>query len=166
MAVLGRQQDLMDRIDRVFTRVAEWQAGRGPTIACLYTGADCPSSCAPMLRDPEPVTGQELNDSFVELLSTALTLNDAVHDGAIMLGRTSASEEYRITGWSYRLFPLPTATESEPNRGSAFNSCLAMSVVTGIDRIYLVGPGRVYRFREGSFVELLQQSEPPRQDAR
>ena len=40
-----------------------------------------------------------------------------------------------------------------------------MSVVTGIDRIYLVGSGGVYRYRRGSFVELLHQSEPSRQNA-
>ncbi len=164
--MLKQQQGLMDKTDRIFARVAERQTGRGPTIACLYTGADRPSSCAAMLRFPEPETGQELDDSFVDHLSAALALNDAVHDGAVMLGRTSALEQYRICGWSYRLFPPPTATEEEPNRGSAFNSCLAMSVVASIDRTYLVSLGRVYRFKGGILAKLLHHTAPLHQKTR
>ena len=119
-----------------------------------------------MLRLPEPETGQELDDAFDEHLSAALALNDAVHDGAVMVGRTSALERYRICGWSYRLFPAPTATGEEPNRGSAFNSCLAMSVVASIDRTYLISLGRVHRFEGGRLIKLLHHAAPLRPKTR
>lgn len=144
----------MDETDQVFASVAERQAGYAPTIACLYTGAAPPSSCAPMLRSPEPAVGQVLDSAFADHLAAALAVNAAVHDGAVMLGRECVTSLYLVCGWSYRLFPACTAVNQEPNRGSAFNSCQAMSAVPGVDRVYLVAHGSVYRFENGSVEQL------------
>jgi hypothetical protein len=67
-----------------------------------------------------------------------------------------ASDAYRVVGWSYRLLPPPGLAAAEPNRGSAFNSCLAMSNVETIDRIYLVSADGVFSFREGCVSRLGQ----------
>lgn len=76
-------------------------------------------------------------------------MNDAVHDGAVMIGRQSVSDRYCITGWSYRLFPPSTLPQMHPNRGSAFNSCLEMSTVPYVDRLYLIARRMVSVFENG-----------------
>lgn len=144
----------MDEIDRIFATVAGVPVGYAPTIACLYTGLDLPSSCAPMLRSPIPPVDQVLDLDFVEHLTAALKLNEAVHDGAIMFGREREGADYRLVGWSYRLFPGKVATERVPNRGSAFNSCLAMSALDVVDRLYLIAPRSICRFENGSATDL------------
>jgi hypothetical protein len=93
------------------------------------------------------------DSTFYDHLDAALTLNGSVHDGAVMAGRDHANCGYRITGWSYRLFP-PPYSRVEVNRGSAFNSCLAMSVVRRVDRLYLVSQNKTYQFLEGSVREV------------
>jgi hypothetical protein len=103
-----------------------------------------------MLRAPAPPLGRILDSSFAEHLAAALTLNDAVHDGAVMFGRENAAVNYRVTGWSYRLFPPEALSELVANRGSAFNSCLSMSSVPSVDRLYLVTRHRICRFENGS----------------
>jgi hypothetical protein len=78
---------------------------------------------------PEPVAGMIFDDGFSSVLGRTLELNAAIHDCAIMIGRSVSMLPYYIVGWSYRLFPPHGACEAEPNRGSAFNSCLVMSGV-------------------------------------
>ena len=102
-----------------------------------------------MLRSPSPKTGEVFDATFPKHLAVALALNPAVHDGAVMIGRDNTATPYRITGWSYRLFPNNTEAKQEANRGSAFNSCLAMSTVAGVDRLYFVTGGTAYRFANG-----------------
>ena len=140
----------MDEADHVFASLATQQMGCGPTIACFYTGRGHPPACAPMLRLPEPEKGQEFNRLFADHLAAAIELNAAVHDGAVMLGRENSGCPYRILGWSFRLFPSVTPLVQEPNRGSAFNSCMAMSEVASIDCIYLVTQDIAYKFEGGS----------------
>lgn len=120
-----------------------------PIIACFYTGPTAPPYTAAMQRMPEPHLGAQFNRDFPELLSQALVENPAVHDGAIMLGRRNVEEPYRVTGWSYRLFP-PKAGDDVINRGSAFNSCLAMSVQSSVDNLYLISKDGIFRFVEGT----------------
>lgn len=145
---------LMDEIDQIFELAASKQMRYSPILACLYTGVEKPASCAPMARFPEPKLGTLLDFTFGEKLASALRLNPAVHDGAVMLGRECADSPYRILGWSYRLFPPETGLFEFPNRGSAFNSCLAMSCVFCIDRVYLLRNGSVHRFEKGLVGEL------------
>ena len=147
----------MDQIDIIFMAVEADRANWSPVIGCLYTGSTLPPHCVPMPRRPEPATGMALNAHFSSVLMQALTVNPAVHEGAILIGRPRASDAYRIVGWSYRLIPPPGSVEAEPNRGSAFNSCLAMSSVETIDRIYLVSADGVSNFRHGCVSRLTQR---------
>lgn len=144
----------MDKLDILFVEMLKQWTGVLPIIACFYTGSTTPSPCAPMLRSPEPRIGQQLDESFADHLASALALNPAVHDGAIMFGRENKSSPYRIAGWSYRLFPPSLVRGAVPNRGSAFNSCFDMSSVPGVDRLYLLGPQGSYRFDESSITEM------------
>jgi hypothetical protein len=137
----------MDEVDKIFLALDKHRRTPGsPIIACLYTGLEPPPYCAPMLRRPDPTGGMALDQDLPSVIANALSSNPAIHDGAVMIGRPSTTDIYRIVGWSYRLFPPEAAREAEPNRGSAFNSCLAMSNVQTIDRIYLVSNEIALRF--------------------
>jgi hypothetical protein len=104
-----------------------------------------------MPRDPTFTTGVEFNEQFLAIYNAAVASNPAIHDGAVLVGRDSVSTPYRIVAWSMRLFPPPVAKSSEPNRGSAFNSCLEMSCVAEVDFTYLVSEGRLIRFEKGQW---------------
>jgi len=122
---------------------------RPPSLMlCLYTGLNLPACCEPMLRDPNPDTGTRWGDHFMDAYFAALAINPAVHDGAVGIGRTDFTESYAIMAWSLRLFPSPSGVNTEANRGSAFNSCLAMSSVAGVDRLYLVTAGQLMCFED------------------
>jgi hypothetical protein len=92
--------------------------------------------------------------TFPDVFAKAIRQNAAIHDGAIMVGRLSASEPYQIVGWSFRLFPNTEAVEPPPNRGSAFNSALAMSRVPTIDAAYWLSGKSIYRFHKGTTFEV------------
>ena len=139
----------MDEVDRIFVCIDAQRSATSTIIACLYTGVDLPPHCAPMARLPEPVTGMIFDNGFLFVLGRTLELNAAIHDGAIMIGRSVSMLPYYIVGWSYRLFPPQGACKAEPNRGSAFNSCLAMSSVETVDRVYLISRDGVFRFEKG-----------------
>lgn len=124
---------------------------RPPFLLCLYTGVHWPPYCAPMPREPAPATGAELDPRFLATYRAAVMCNPAIHDGAVLLARGAAFSPYRVTAWSMRLFPPPVAKRAEPNRGSAFNSCLEMSCVAEIDCMYLVSEGTLIRFEKGQW---------------
>lgn len=63
-----------------------------------------------------------------------------------MVGRTNSLSHYRITGWSFRLFAPDADVIAPPNRGSAFNSCLAMAACQHVDAMYLRSEGSIRRF--------------------
>jgi hypothetical protein len=90
-----------------------------------------------------------LDDNFRIILAQTIAQNPAVHDGAVMIGRQREGDVYRIIGWSYRLFPPPVDALVQPNRGSAFNSCIAMSLVSQVDRVYLFSKAEMLRFEQG-----------------
>jgi hypothetical protein len=143
--------DSMDAIDHVFASFIGSSPIAEPLIACLYTGIFRPSNCSPMLRSPLPHAGQPLDASFANSFASAISLNPAVHDGAVMFQREDVSNVYRVSGWSYRLFPPDGRGRTVANRGSAFNSCLAMSEVDGVDKLYVVNRSYGYRFENGEF---------------
>ena|SRR5271155_2982735 len=136
----------MDEVDRIFVSINSQRGIGSAVIACLYTGRDLPPHCAPMPRLPKPVSGMILDESFPFVLARTIESNPAVHDGAIMIGRRPGTLPYHVVGWSYRLYPPRGPRKGEPNRGSAFNSCLAMSSVETIDRVYLISRGGLFRF--------------------
>ena len=99
-----------------------------------------------MPRSPAPEVGFAFDDTFPARVLSALELNAAIHDGAIMIGRPDTTGTYRITGWSYRLYPPHVKGCAEVNRGSAYNSCHAMAQVPSIDHVYLVSGGSYISF--------------------
>jgi len=139
-----------DQIDAAFRALTACAPKPSPIIACLYTGK-VPNHCAPMPRNPAPAVGQPIDQNLTETLARAVALNEAVHDGAIMIGRPHAGKPYRITGWSFRLLPPDGATQSTLNRGSAFHSSLSMSQVDGVDRVYLASKGSLLLFQSGGW---------------
>ncbi|WP_162820658.1 hypothetical protein [Microvirga calopogonii] len=145
----------MDDIDSAFVHLFALQLGVSPLIFCLFTGITPPPHCAPMKRHPEPNTGMPLDHRFSESLLRALELNPAIHDGAVMVRRVRAEDQYAIYGWSYRLFPPQSSAEEEPNRGSAFNSCLAMSSQVLVDCLYVVYTNALVRFERGQAQTLI-----------
>lgn len=118
-----------------------------PVLLCFFTGPP-PAYAAAMPRDPSPQLGALFGGTFSAAIQRAMGENPALHDGAVMLGRPTPTEMFRITGWSHRLLPPPVAT-STPNMGSAFNSCLAMSAVDGVDFLYLLSRSATFRFEKG-----------------
>jgi len=139
----------MDASDRIFLDISAGQGLPGTVMACLFTGELFPPFCSPMLRSPNPGVGMTWDGGFARVLRDVLAFNPSIHDGAVMVGRRTAEESYRILGWSFRLFPPESAYSAQPNRGSAFNSCLAMSNVTNIDCVYLQSVYGVFSFVRG-----------------
>lgn len=140
----------MDSPDRVFRQMLADRRSESTLIVCFYTGLALPPRCAPMPRSPAPATGTPFDRTFPSTVARAQLENPAVRDGAIMAGRPHPTGRYTLTGWSFRLFPDPLATTTEPNRGSAYNSCLAMSAVATVDFVYLLSGGGLFRFERGS----------------
>jgi hypothetical protein len=138
----------MEQANSIFKAIASSRRRDETFIACLYTGAKFPKACSPMLRAPVPSVGMLLAE-LSNGLSDALAENPAVHDGAIMVGRVDLGAPYRVTAWSFRLFPATTTLDASPNRGSAFHSCLSMSLERDIDALYLITGNRAYRFVSG-----------------
>lgn len=118
-------------------------------LLCLHTGNRWPPYCAPMPRQPSPSPGAQFNTGFLAAYHDAVSFNATIHDGAVLIGREEASASYRVWAWSMRLFPPAVAELAEPNRGSAFNSCLEMSCVPNVDCMYLVTQGELVRFERG-----------------
>lgn len=121
----------------------------GTLIACFFTGTTLPRFVEPMSREPIPPVGMPFDRNFLDVYRSAFKLNPAVHDGAILIGRKSVDESYHILGWSLRMFPPAVAIAAEPNRGSAYNSCLAMSVIPSVDLLCLVSHSELIRFQAG-----------------
>jgi hypothetical protein len=144
----------MNQVNAIFKGMAAGANGRETLIACLYTGPAAPAAASPMPRAPEPPLGAPLDPSFGACIEDTFNTNGSLHDGAIMLGRDETAATYRVTGWSYRLFPPPYGSAAGVNRGSAFHSCLAMSAQADVDVIYLISGNRAYRFRRGAVTEL------------
>lgn len=141
-------------IPKLLAELASRPLGASPKIVCLYTGSRMPSSCEPMPRKPAPPLNARLDPELCGIVWLATARNQSLHDGALMFGRTTRNAEYVVTGWSYRLFPPPHSGLKRPNRGAAFNSCLAMSNVRSVDCLYLLTPGEITRFKSGRFRKL------------
>ena len=136
-------------IDAPFKELARRRAHQGSFMACLYTGMGTPPFCSAMQRRPPPPVGMPLDLSLRNHITAAMHLNPSIHDGALMLGRTDSTNPYVVSGWSYRLFPPEHERLGIPNKGSAYNSCLAMSVLPGVDLMYLLSSGDLLRFIDG-----------------
>ncbi|MCG2629457.1 MULTISPECIES: hypothetical protein [Bradyrhizobium] len=146
---MSKTEAAMTGIDEIFRILAGRPAAFDPLICCLYHQNNLPRFAEPMPRDPSPEVGQFLDQNFAETVRAAIAFNEAIHDGAIMAAVDHHSR-CTITGWSYRLFPPPSEIPPPVNKGSAFNSCVAMSLVPGILALYLVSKGTTWRFERGS----------------
>lgn len=146
----------MDERDQIMLLLDAERTSHSALIACLFTGTQLPRYCAAMARRPSPLTGMPFDRTFPTVVANALSTNPAVHDGAVMIGRSSVVSPYQIVGWSFRLFPPEDTVAGTPNRGSAFNSCRAMAHVETLDRVYLVSAEAVFTFTRGG-VERLQR---------
>jgi len=140
-------------IERIFLEMLGSEPKAAPLIVCFYTGA-APPACAEMVRDPLPPIGTVFDERFGSVVDDAISLNAAIHDGAIMVGRPKPGENYRVQGWSYRLFPPELPCTLFPNRGSAFNSCLAMSRIARVDALYMLNATSLWRFMHGAAKQL------------
>lgn len=118
-------------------------------MLCFYTGKAAPRFCAAMPRVPAAPVNTTFNAAFLEHYESAISINSAIHDGAVLVGRAQTSDQYLIRSWSVRLYPPPASSNLEPNRGSAFNSCLEMSCVPSVDRLYLLSGRQLTRFMNG-----------------
>jgi hypothetical protein len=145
----------MNAQEQIIANVAAQRAAGSTVILCLFTGAELPAACEPMARVPIPRTDIPLDAGFPQELARAVTQNPAVEDGAIMVGRETSDAPYRVVCWSFRLFPPPALARGPANRGSAFNSCLAMSNIAEVDCVYLVSERGVFAFRQGEVAETL-----------
>ena len=67
-----------------------------------------------------------------------------------MCGRLSSEKNYEVTGWSFRLHPPSFFESSVPNRGSAFNSGLAMSLVDTVDKVLFWSSEKGWCFVNGT----------------
>jgi hypothetical protein len=155
MPIMGqiRLESVVKLLDRTFKGLIGRAAGASPLICCVFNQDQWPAYAEPMHRDPLPAIGQPVAGDFGEIVRQATTVNPAVHDGAVMaaLGKDFTC---RIVGWSYRLFPPSGKFQALANKGSAFNSCLAMSAIDGVIGIYLVSGDSAWRFDQGQALPL------------
>lgn len=118
-------------------------------IVCFFTGKLLPRFVSPMVLLPEPPLNCAFGADFGSVRASVLLLNPAVHDGAVMVGREDAAKEYRIVGWSHRMFPPEGSQKGGANKGTAYNSCLAMSQIASVDMLYLQSRRQRVVFRLG-----------------
>ena len=133
----------------------------------LYTGPGFPECSSPMVLDPLPHSGHPIDTEFASARQGAISANPHVHDGAIsanphlpdgaiMCGRRIEENQFEVTGWSFRLHPPPVDRPQVPNKGSGFNSSLAMSRVEAVDRVLFWSTGAGWCFEGGSIMGLIR----------
>jgi len=147
----------VENADEIFRLMVSDRLWRGTMIVCFFTGVDLPSHCAPMARQPAGDTGIAFDSGFPAVFRKTIKRNPAIHDGAVMVGRDRIGEAYKIAGWSFRLFPENGVASAPANRGSAFNSALAMSWTSTIDAVYWISGRSIYRFCGGRAFELASE---------
>lgn len=77
-------------------------------------------------------------------------LRGTINPQTMQVKRPDSSLPYLIDGWPYRLMARrPEGLKGAPNKGSAYNSCLATSACPGVDGVVLLSRGRVVMFEEG-----------------
>jgi hypothetical protein len=106
-----------------------------------------------MKRSPVPGNSFNLDRNFRHHFAKALSINDAVHDGAVAFGRRTSVDPYTCAGWSFLISPSFTAPSAEQNRGAAYNSAIALSSSTGVDCVALFTAADLTIFRGGQRLE-------------
>lgn len=146
----------MERLDEALRKTSGYsKLTNNSVLLCFYTGSAFPENCEPMARNPEPPVGMPFGVDFPEHLRGAVQMNEAIHDGAVMIGRENSADPYIITGWSFRLFPPRSESHhSITNRGAAFNSCQQMSLENRIDQTFLISGEEIAQFIRGTLTRL------------
>ena len=145
----------LEIIDQVVADGIESSKSYRSGILCLINGADALRYVDPMFRKPCPDVGFLLSNDFANHLDQAIQLNPSIHDGAIICQRRAPGGKYFVEAWSMRLLPPKFSSVDFPNRGSAFNSALAMSVVPQVDAIYCWSNGEVWKFSSGTMTAIV-----------
>lgn len=126
-----------------------------PVLLCLVTGPPLPQYCVEMSRSPIPPKGAVLDDQFGDYYATEVARTPALHDGAVILSRSTAESAYSVSGWSYRLISPERPPKTEPNRGSAYNSAVSMSFVDHVDLVALILESGIEVYVQGQRLDLL-----------
>ena len=137
-------------LEKAISGFAENSSPEAPALLVFSTGTSLPPCAIPMLRTPPPPTGVEFGAEYFGFLSDVVLMNAAVHDGAAVFVRGDQNSPYLLRDWSCRLFPPDAKVCSLPNRGSAFNSGLAMSVVEQVDTVILRSGSEIWAFKSGT----------------
>jgi hypothetical protein len=125
-----------------------------PVILCFVTGPQLPDYSIAMSRLPAPPLGAVFDEAFSGFYLKQLNIIPALHDGAVIFSRKSAVEDYRLSGWSHRLLSPFSSSCSEPNRGSAYNSAISMSLVSSVDCVALISESEVEVYLNGNKIAL------------
>lgn len=125
-----------------------------PVLLCLVTGPRLPQHCVEMSRSPSPPKGAVLDDQFGHYYVTEVARAPALHDGAVILSRSAVGSAYSVSAWSCRLISPQRPPKTEPNRGSAYNSAVSMSLVDHVDLVALIVESGIEVYAEGQRMEL------------
>jgi len=121
----------------------------GTFIFVFTSGEEAFHSYEPLPRSPLPEVNWLLDQSLKDRLLNAFEINPSIHDGAMVFKREEDQLTYLAAFWSCRLLPPKTDTELSLNLGVAWNSCLAMSSVVGVDFVVLYSKSKFTRFDTG-----------------
>jgi len=124
-----------------------------PVILCFASSEGFPDHCHPMKRIPSVEIGQRFSEKLGRVLREAVDKNSSIHDGAIIFQKEQSSAEYSLMAWSVRLAPPNFASSEKENKGSAYNSSLAMSAVAGIEFVVLINSETICFFADGNTFE-------------
>lgn len=133
----------------------------GTFIVVFTTGHQALSAYEAMLRDPVPELNWSISHLLESRINAAFEANPSIHDGALIFNRNRKHAEYFAENWSCRLLPkksLKKGIVAAPNKGVAWNSCLAMSNQDGVDFVVLYSRSAFNLFDQG-VVRLLTRDE-------
>ncbi|MBZ5762067.1 hypothetical protein LAV84_23190 [Rhizobium sp. VS19-DR104.2] len=138
-----------DELRSILLQLRERKLPFHPLILVFSTGIVSNSECVPMARDPRPETGQEFSSEIIQVIAKAISTNPSIHDGAIIFTREQKAARYFLSAWSMRIVSNFSPQETEPNRGSAFNSAVSLSAEPNIDLCCIFSEKDLFVFAGG-----------------
>lgn len=126
-------------------------------IVVLFRGKKLPLYCIPMIRYPKPKLNISINknNKFLKIYSSALKINPAIRDGAILIQTTSNSNVLKLKNFSVRLYPVPCKFPRERNKGSGYNSAFDFSCIKRVECVYYGNKDGLIKFINGQRKKLL-----------
>lgn len=128
-------------------------------IVCLLSTISPLKYIDMMPRTPMPKLEFFIDGDFAKNLIAANKLNPSIHDGAIVAIWEKEKEKYSVRHMSCRLLPPQIGNHSHQNRGSAFNSALAMSNVMQVQKVYFWSNRALHLFESGNLSKSIQVVE-------